>query len=380
MATADDYRERAKRRLPRFLFDYLDGGSGTERTLAANTADLSALQLNQRVLRDVSDVRTHTTLFGQHLAMPLALAPVGLTGMYARRGEVQAARAAKAAGIPFTLSTVSVCSLAEVAPTAGDKLWFQLYVIRDRPFMRDLLAEAKAQGARALLFTVDMAVPGIRHRDARSGMSGDYAAFRRLWQAAMHPRWAWDVGVRGRPHLLGNVAPVLKDATGLEDFMGWLGDNFDPSIRWADLEWLRAEWDGPLIIKGVMNASDAREAAALGADGIVVSNHGGRQLDGALSTAHALPAIAQAVAGQMTILADSGVRSGADILRMLALGANGVLVGRAFVYALAANGEAGVTAMLNMMQNELRVSMALCGVDNVARINGDCLVSSLSKY
>jgi L-lactate dehydrogenase (cytochrome) len=293
--------------------------------------------------------------------------------MYARRGEVQAARAARTAGVPFTLSTVSVCPLAEVAPAAGESLWFQLYVIRDRGFMRDLLAEARRLGVRTLLFTVDMPVPGIRHRDARSGMSGNYAALRRLLQAATHPRWAWDVGVRGRPHLLGNLAPVLRDASGLEDFMGWLGANFDPAIGWADLDWLRAEWDGPLVIKGILTPEDAREAAALGADGIVVSNHGGRQLDGATATIRALPAIVQTVGERMTVLADSGIRSGTDVFRMLASGAHGVLIGRAFVYALAAGGERGVTQLLARFERELRVAMALTGVTRIADIDEGCL-------
>lgn len=371
--TAADYRAQARRRLPRFLFDYIDGGSGAEATLTANVADLRAVSLKQRVLRDVSAIDLHTDLFGQRLSMPVALAPVGLTGMYARRGEVQAARAAHAAGVPFSLSTVSVCPLAEVAPVARDLLWFQLYVIRDRAFMRDLLATAAAQGVRTLLFTVDLPTPGIRHRDARSGMSGDHAVLRRLWQAATHPSWAWDVGIRGRPHVLGNLAPVLKSATGLEDFMGWLGANFDPSITWADLEWLRAEWRGALVIKGVLTADDAREAARLGADGIVVSNHGGRQLDGALSTARALPAIADAVRDSLTILSDSGIRSGADVVRMLALGAHGVLIGRAYIYALGAAGGAGVAALLTALREEIRTTMALTGCTRIADISPDIL-------
>ncbi|WP_448659134.1 FMN-dependent L-lactate dehydrogenase LldD [Sphingomonas sp. CJ99] len=367
------YRDRARKRLPRFLFDYLDGGAGSEATLAANVRDLQAIALNQRVLRDVSDISTATTLLGQAAAMPLALAPVGLTGMYARRGEVQAARAARAADIPITLSTVSVCSLSEVAPAAGDRLWFQLYMIRDRGFMRDLLAEARAQGVTTLMFTVDMPVPGIRHRDRWSGMSGRHAALRRYLQAVAHPRWALDVGLLGRPHLLGNIVPVLERATGLEDFMGWLAANFDPSITWSDLEWLRASWTGSLVIKGILTAEDAREAARLGADGIVVSNHGGRQLDGATSTARALSEIADAVRGRLTVLADSGIRSGADILRMLALGADGVLIGRAFVYALAAGGQAGIADLLDSLKRELAVSMALCGVRRVEAINASCL-------
>ncbi len=368
-----DFRLAAKARLPRFLFDYIDGGAGDEATLARNTSDLAQLAIRQRVLRDVSQVSTATTLFGQPLAAPVILAPVGLTGMYARRGEVQAAQAATSRGLPFCLSTVSVCAIDEVARATKAPIWFQLYVIRDRGFMRDLIARAKAGGARALVFTVDMPVPGSRRRDAHSGMSGPYASLRRFAQAAMHPRWAWDVGVRGRPHTLGNVASVLGASSGLEDFIGWLGANFDPSIGWRDLEWIRAAWDGPLIIKGLLDPDDARDAVRLGADGIVVSNHGGRQLDGATSTIRALPAIADAVGDALTILADSGVRSGFDVMRMLASGANGILLGRAWVYALAAGGRGGVEQLIDMMVQELRTTMALAGVTNIDAIDGNVL-------
>ncbi len=373
-----DFRAAAQHRLPRFLFDYIDGGALSESTLRRNQSDLQAISLCQRVLRDVSEISLTRSFFGQAQSLPIALAPVGLTGMYARRGEVQAARAANACGIPFCLSTVSVCSLEEVAAGAPGPLWFQLYVIRDRGFMRALLARAKAAGAQALVFTVDMPVPGSRYRDAHSGMSGPYASARRLVQACMHPRWAWDVGVMGRPHLLGNIAPVLKDATGLEDFMGWLASNFDPSISWADLEWLRAEWTGPLIIKGILDPDDARSAAKLGAEGIVVSNHGGRQLDGALSSAAALPAIADAVGDRLTIFADGGIRSGLDVVRMLALGAHGVLLGRAWVYALAAQGEAGVSKLLGMIEAEMRIALALSGATSVDAVDRSLLAGMAS--
>lgn len=373
LVSTADFRNAASRRLPRFLFDYVDGGSYAEATLHANVKDLAAIRLRQRVLRDVSSISLETELFGRTQSLPVVLGPVGLTGMYARRGEVQAARAAASKGIPFCLSTVSVCPLDEVAAAVPEPLWFQLYVIRDRGFMRDLLAKAKALGVQALVFTVDMPVPGARYRDAHSGMSGPHAKWRRYWQAMTHPRWAWDVGVRGRPHLLGNVAPVLGDATGLEDFMGWLAANFDPSIRWSDLDWIREAWDGPLIIKGILDPDDARAAVSLGAEGIVVSNHGGRQLDGVRSTAQALPRIADAVAGRITLLADSGLRSGLDVLRMLALGADGVLLGRAWVYALAAQGEAGVVRLLDRFESEMRVGMALTGASSLSDIGGDLL-------
>jgi len=373
VSSTTDFREAARRRLPRFLFDYIDGGAYAERTLARNMSDLADLSLRQRVLKDVSRVSTKATLFGVEQALPLALAPVGLTGMYARRGECQAARAAAKKGVPFCLSTVGVCDVDEVARASSAPIWFQLYVLRDRAFMRDLLARAAAAGATTLVFTVDMPVPGARYRDAHSGMSGPNAALRRIVQAMFKPDWAWDVGVMGRPHTLGNVAPVLGDKSGLEDFMGWLGANFDPSIQWKDLEWIRDVWKGPLVIKGVLDPEDARAAADIGADGIVVSNHGGRQLDGVLSSACALPAIADAVADRLTVLADSGVRSGLDVVRMLALGAHGVMLGRAWVYALAARGEAGVTQLLDLFEKEMRVAMALTGVNGVAEIDRSIL-------
>jgi L-lactate dehydrogenase (cytochrome) len=373
VSSTTDFREAARRKLPRFLFDYIDGGAYAERTLARNVSDLADLSLRQRVLKDVSQVDTSTTLFGHYQALPVALAPVGLTGMYARRGECQAAKAAAARGVPFCLSTVSVCDLAEVSKASPTPIWFQLYVLRDRAFMRDLLAKAADAGATALVFTVDMPVPGARYRDAHSGMSGPNAAMRRLVQAAFKPAWAWDVGVMGRPHTLGNVAPVLGANSGLEDFMGWLGANFDPSIQWKDLEWIRDLWKGPLIIKGVLDPEDAKAAADIGADGIVVSNHGGRQLDGVLSSARALPAIAEAVGDRLTVLADGGVRSGLDVVRMLALGAKGVLLGRAWVYALAARGGPGVSQLLDLIDKEMRVAMALTGVNTLDQIDRSIL-------
>jgi L-lactate dehydrogenase (cytochrome) len=376
VSSTTDFREAARRRLPRFLFDYIDGGAYAERTLARNVSDLADLSLRQRVLKDVSKADLSTTLFGHYQALPVALAPVGLTGMYARRGEVQAAKAAAAKGVPFCLSTVSVCDLAEVSKASPSPIWFQLYVLRDRGFMRDLLAKAADAGATALVFTVDMPVPGARYRDAHSGMSGPNAAMRRMMQAVGKPAWAWDVGVMGRPHTLGNVAPVLGENSGLEDFMGWLGANFDPSIQWKDLEWIRDLWKGPLIIKGVLDPEDAKAAADIGADGIVVSNHGGRQLDGVLSSARALPDIAEAVGDRLTVLADSGVRSGLDVVRMLALGAKGVLLGRAWVYALAARGGPGVSQLLDLFEKEMRVAMALTGVNTLDQIDRSILAKT----
>lgn len=375
-ASTLDFRERARRRIPHFLFEYIDGGSYAEVTLRRNVADLERIALRQRVLRDVSQLDLSTDLFGRRQAMPVALAPVGLAGMNARRGEVQAARAAADAGVPFCLSTVSACPIDEVRRGTDAPFWFQLYMIRDRGFMVDLLDQAKAAGCTALVFTVDMPVPGSRYRDLRSGLAGApgmLGDLRRMWQAVKRPRWAWDVGLCGRPHQLGNVAPVLGANSGLEDFFAWMRNNFDPTINWRDLDFIRERWDGPLVIKGILDADDAREAAALGADGLVVSNHGGRQLDGVPSTAHALPAIAQAVGDRMTVLADGGVRTGLDVVRMLALGAKGVLLGRAWAYALAADGQAGVRHMLRLVEAEMRVAMALTGCTGIADITPDIL-------
>jgi L-lactate dehydrogenase (cytochrome) len=380
-ASALDYRELARRRLPHFLFEYIDGGSYAEVTLRRNIADLEDIALRQRVLTDVSRLDLSTELFGQKMRLPVALAPIGLAGLNARRGEVQAARAAEKAGIPFCLSTVSACPLDEVARGTDAPFWFQLYMIRDRGFMKDLLAQARAARCSALVFTVDMPVPGSRYRDYRSGLAGaagPVGSLRRTWQAMTKPGWAWDVGVRGRPHQLGNVAPVLGKNTGLEDFFAWMRNNFDPSVSWSDLDFIRAEWDGPLIIKGILDADDARSAALLGADGIVVSNHGGRQLDGVPSTARALPPIVDAVGDRLTVLVDGGVRSGLDVVRLLALGAKGVLLGRAWVYALAAAGEAGVAHMLDLVEAEMRVAMALTGRADIAAIDRSALVGFAS--
>lgn len=371
-----DFRAVARRRLPPFLFHYIDGGAYAEHTLRRNVDDLSDVALRQRVLRDVGDLSLETELFGQRLAMPVILAPVGLTGMYARRGEAQAARAAAAKGVPFTLSTVSVCAIREVQDASPAPIWFQLYVLKDRGFMRDALERARAAGVTTLVFTVDMPVPGARYRDAHSGMSGPGAPLRRMIQAATHPRWAWDVGLHGRPHDLGNISTYRGMPTALADYIGWLGANFDPAISWRDLEWIRDFWTGPMIIKGILDADDARDAVRFGADGIVVSNHGGRQLDGVLSTARALPAIADAVKGEIKILADSGIRSGLDVVRMLALGADATMIGRAFIYALAAAGEAGVTKLLNLFDSEMRVAMALTGARSIAEIDRSSLVDA----
>ena len=369
ISSANDYREAARRRLPPFLFHYIDGGAYAEYTLKRNVEDLSSIALRQRVLKDMTQLDLSTEIFGEQLSLPVALSPVGLTGMYARRGEVQAAMAADKKGIPFTMSTVSVCPIEEVTPKINRPMWFQLYVLRDRKFMQNVLERAKAAGCSTLVFTVDMPVPGARYRDAHSGMSGPNAAMRRYLQACTHPHWAMNVGLLGRPHDLGNVSKYLGKAIGLEDYIGWLGNNFDPSISWKDLEWIRDFWDGAMVIKGILDPQDAKDAVRFGADGIVVSNHGGRQLDGVMSTATALPKIADAVKGDIKILVDSGIRNGLDVVRMLALGADLCMLGRAFIYALAADGEAGVTNLLNLIDKEMRVAMTLRPVQTELKIS-----------
>ena len=369
--TAAQFREAARRRLPRFLFDYIDGAAYAEETCRRNVADLGAVQLRQRVLRDVDAVSTATTLLGEDWAMPVALGPVGLSGMYARRGEAQAKRIAEAKGIPMCLSTLSLCSLEEVAAASGRVPWFQLYIMRDRRFLADLVDRAAAAGCGTLVLTVDMPVPGARYRDARSGMSGPLAPLQRAWQALTHPAWAFDVGLLGRPHRLGNLEPLLGPESHIRDYMGWISRNFDPSVTWREVDALRRRWPGRLVIKGILDPDDARECLQHGLDAIVVSNHGGRQLDGVPSTAAALPGVVAAVGGRLPVLVDGGVRSGLDVVRMLALGARGVLLGRAWAYALGAAGGAGVARLLEVIEAEMRVAMALGGVKRAEDIGGE---------
>lgn len=376
LRTSDDLYRLANRRLPPFLAEYINGGSYAEHTLRRNVADLASIELRQRVLNDVSNIDLKTTLFGTEYAMPVGLGPVGISGMFARRGEVQAATAAERAGIPFCLSTVSICSIEEVQAALSRPFWFQLYMIRDRAFMGDLLDRAIAAGCSALLFTVDMPTPGIRYRDFRSGMSGVTgfpALVRRTWQGMCRPRWGFDVGLFGRPHSLGNLVPVLGRNSGLEDYVGWLGRNFDPSVTWRDIEWVRTKWQKPLVIKGVLDVDDARAAADAGADGIVVSNHGGRQFDGVRSTVRALPGIAEVVGSRLSVLVDGGVRNGLDVLRMLALGADGVLLGRAWAYALAAGGRDSVADMIATLGKELSAVMAMAGRTSISALDRSVL-------
>lgn len=368
-----DYRDAAKAKLPPFLFHYIDGGSYAESTLKRNVEDLHDIALKQQVLRNMERLDLSTELFGESLSLPIILAPVGLTGMYARRGEVQGAKAAEASGVPFTLSTVSVCPIEEVSSAIQRPMWFQLYVLKDRGFMKNALERAKAAGVTTLVFTVDMPVPGSRYRDMHSGMSGRFASARRVVQAITHPQWAWDVGLRGKPHDLGNISVYRGQPTKLDDYIGWLGANFDPSISWKDLEWIREFWDGPMVIKGILDKEDAKDAVRFGADGIVVSNHGGRQLDGVMSSVRALPLIADAVKGEIKILVDSGIRSGLDVVRMLALGADCTMLGRSFIYALAAQGQLGVEHLLALYKKEMQVAMTLTGAKSIHQLDRSCL-------
>jgi L-lactate dehydrogenase (cytochrome) len=318
-------------------------------------------------MRDMSRLDMSVTTLGQTMAMPVGLAPVGMAGMYARRGETQAARAAAAAGIPMCLSTVSLCSVEEVAAT-GVAPWFQLYVLKDRGYMRELLARAKAAGCPVLAFTVDLPVPGTRYRDIRSGFTGSSGlagALNTAWDGITHPAWLWDVWVNGRPHVLGSVAGAVKDSRSVTDYLSWIARNFDRTVTWKDLDWVRETWDGPIVVKGVLDVADAKDAVKAGAQGLVVSNHGGRQLDGVRSSISALPRIAQAVGSDLEVYMDGGVRSGLDVLKAMALGAKACFVGRAWAYALGAGGEAQVARMLATLKSELAVAMILTGCANV---------------
>ncbi|NBB94079.1 MAG: L-lactate dehydrogenase [Gammaproteobacteria bacterium] len=374
-ATTEDFRKLARKRLPRFLYDYYAGGSGRERTLADNASDWDRVKLRQRVLVDVDAIDTATRLVGEDCAMPLALAPIGLGGMAARRGEVQAQRAADAAGLPFTLSTVGLCGLDEVAGAAEGSPWFQLYMIRDRDIVETVIDRAWAAGCRTLVFTVDLPMPGPRHRDTRNGMAvpGLRPKLLKLGQVAARPGWLWDVPLRGGPMCLGTMNPHVRAASDPDSFREWIDTQFDPTVTWADIEWLREKWRGKLILKGILEAGDAEQAAALGCDGIVVSNHGGRQLDGVASTATKLPEIVRAVDGRLEVLVDGGIRGGIDVYRALALGASGVLIGRAWIWALAGGGRGGLDRTLAGIRDELRLAMALTGVTRIADIGPDCL-------
>jgi L-lactate dehydrogenase (cytochrome) len=377
-----DFRELARRRLPRMLFDYIDGGSYAEVTLQRNVADFEALALRQLVMRDMSGLSFDVETLGQKLALPLGLSPVGMSGMYARRGEVQAARAAHAAGLPFCLSTLGICSIEEVTQ-AGVLPWFQLYVLKDRGYTRELIMRARDAGSPVLVLTVDLPVPGARYRDVHSGfrgLTGVAALLNQARDGLLHPGWLWDVWISGRPHTLGNVDAAFKQSGSPADLLSWIADNFDRSVTWRDLDWIRECWDGPIVIKGVLDVTDAREVVKVGAQGLVVSNHGGRQLDGVRSSISALPAIVDAVGADLEIYLDGGVRSGLDVLKALALGAKACFIGRAWAYALGAGGQAAVSRMLAIIKAELEVAMILTGCQSTRNVPRDLLeMASLKR-
>jgi L-lactate dehydrogenase (cytochrome) len=376
-ASVQDYRELARRRLPRQLFDYIDGGAFAETTLEANRDDLHRIQLRQRVLRDVSVRKLSTTVLGEELALPLILAPVGFGGMFARRGEAQAARAAQRAGINFCESTLSICSIEEVASTVSNPFWFQLYLMKDRAYAENLMTRAAGAGCTTLVLTVDLAVVGQRYRDIRNGFSGTLSKankIRRAADIARHPRWVRDVALGGKPLTFGNLENIVQGGKVPSDFQGWIASQFDPSVTWDDVERIRSNWKGKLALKGILDVDDAREAVARGADAVIVSNHGGRQLDDVPSTISALPAIAAAVGDRCEVLMDGGIRSGLDVVKALALGARACLVGRAWTYAVAARGEEGVDHVLRIIAEEMRVTLGLTGVTDVRDLDEDVLI------
>lgn len=366
LASYADFRRVAQSKLPPFIFDFFDGGAGDETTLRENEAAFAAVRLPQRVMVDVSGVAVASQVMDEAVAMPLALAPVGFGGLLCRRGEVQAMLAAGTAQVPFCLSANAICSVEEVARAARQPFWFQLYMMRDRDVVVDLLRRAWESGCRTLVFTVDLATTGIRRRDIRHDLfGGDTPA--KVLSYLRHPHWLVDVGLRGGPHTFGNLAPYVQ-AKNLAGFGSWLVRQFDASVTWRDIAWLREMWKGKLVIKGILDGRDASMALDAGADALVISNHGGRQLDSVLPTAVALPAIAQAVGGRVPLLVDGGVRSGQDVLKALLLGADAVLIGRAWAYAAAAGGQAAIETLLARFQAELRTAMALAGLPDRSAI------------
>ena len=375
-ATVSDYRELARRRLPRQLFDYVDGGAYEESTLRANVGDLERVLLRQVVMRDVSTREQAVEVLGQQMSLPVILAPIGLGGMFARRAEVQAARAAERAGVPFVESTVSVCEIEEVSAATSAPPWFQLYVMRDRGYARELMGRAHAVGAPVLVLTVDLAVVGARHRDTRNAIAGrpsSWAKAVRGLDLAAHPRWIRDVAVGGKPLTFGNLEKAVPGARNLAAFRQWVDSQFDPSVTWDDIAWVRENWTGKLIVKGVLDPEDARRAVEAGVDGIVVSNHGGRQLDAVPSTARALPDVVDAVGDRIEVLADGGVRTGLDVVKMVALGARAVLVGRAWAWAVAARGEAGVRHVLAILRADIDVALGLTGHRSITELDRSAL-------
>ena len=377
LASVDDFRDLARRRLPRIIFDNLDGGSFNEVTLRANRKDLEEIRFRQRVLRDVSQRTLATTVLGQEVAMPLILAPLGNGGFFARRAEVQAARSAERAGIPFCEATLAICSVEEVAAAVRQPPWFQLYMMKDRDYVQDLMSRAEGTGCTTLVFTVDMPLGGLRYRDVRNGVNGGLGVAKRLrrdFDLISHVNWVRDVVYRGRPLTFGNLEKALPDARKPQDFYGWIANQFDSSFTWADLSWLRENWKGKIVLKGILDADDAREAVDRGVDAIVVSNHGGRQLDDVPSSIGALPAIVDAVGSQCELLMDGGVRSGLDVVKALALGARACLIGRPWAYAVAARGEAGIDRIISIIREEMLVTLGLIGVTEVRELDRSVLM------
>jgi L-lactate dehydrogenase (cytochrome) len=368
-----DLREAARRRIPKALFDYVDRGAYDEATLRANRADLDAIALRQRVMVDVSQREMACTMVGEPARMPVALAPTGLAGLLHGQGEVMAARAAQAFGVPFTLSTMSIASIEQVRAAVDRPFWFQLYVMKDRAFVRSLIARARAAECSALVLTVDLAAQSQRHQDVRNGLSvPPRLTLGNALNMASKPGWCWQMW-RSPGRSFGNLEGFVTGSQGVQSLGQWIGSQFDASLSWRDVGWVRDLWPGKLVIKGLLDAEDAAQAVAHGADAIVVSNHGGRQLDGTVSTMAALPGVVAEVGGRCEVLVDGGIRSGQDVLKALALGAHGTLIGRAFLHGLAAQGQAGVTTALTLIQQELDVSMALCGLRSVSEVGPHAL-------
>jgi len=365
----DDMRQTARRKVPRAFFEYADGGSYAEETLRANRTDLERIKLRQRILVDVGGRSTKTTILGEPVALPLALAPIGLCGMQHGDGEILACRAAQAAGIPFTLSTMSICSIEDVAAAVGKPFWFQLYVMKDRGFIRALIERAAAAKCSALVLTVDLQILGQRHRDIKNGMTvPPKLRLGNLVDIATKPAWALSI-LRGKRKIFGNISGHIKGTENVTSLTQWISGQFDPGLNWKDVEWIKSLWPGKLVLKGILDVEDARIAAKTGAAALVVSNHGGRQLDGAPASITALPKIADAVGSDIEVLFDGGVRCGQDVFRALALGARACLSGRAYIYGLGAAGEAGVVRAIEIIKNELDVTMALTGCKNVGEID-----------
>ncbi len=365
----EDLRQLARRRVPRMFYDYADSGSWTESTYRANEADFQRILFRQRVAVNMEGRSTASTMIGQAVSMPVALAPTGLTGMQHADGEIAAARAARKFGVPFTLSTMSICSIEDVAEHAGPGFWFQLYVMRDRDFIERLIDRAKAAGCAALVITLDLQILGQRHKDIKNGLSTPpKPTLANLFNLATKPRWC--LGMLGTSRRkFGNIHGHVKGVTDMSNLGAWTADQFDPRLNWGDVEWIKKRWGGKIIIKGIMEPEDARFAVDSGADALIVSNHGGRQLDGAPSTITALPAIVDAVDSQIEVHMDSGIRSGQDVLKARALGARGTYIGRAFLYGLGAAGEAGVTKALEIIRHELDTTMAFCGHTNIENVD-----------